>query len=154
MLNKIVEKYNKNAIGWYRDDGLAVFENICGPESECIKKNFQSLFRTEGPEIITGCNKKVDYLDVTFNCKDGTYKPYQTPNNKIFYTNAQANHPPNIITRLLKTIEQWLSSNSSNEAIFNEAAPLYEKALSKTGYDVELKYSPNKKTKQKNKKGK
>ena len=46
MLNKIVEKYNKNTIGWYRDDGLAVFKNICGPESECIKKNFQSLFRT------------------------------------------------------------------------------------------------------------
>ena len=70
MLNKISEKY-----GLYRDDGLAVFKNISDPESERIKKNFQSLFKKYGGEIIA-CNKKViDYLDVTFNLKDGTYKP-------------------------------------------------------------------------------
>ena len=75
MLNKISEKYDKNDIGLYRDDDLAVFKNISGPESERIKKNFQSLFKKYGREIIA-CNKKViDYLDVTFNLKDGTYKP-------------------------------------------------------------------------------
>ena len=82
MLNKISEKYNKNDTGLYRDDGLAVFKNISGPESERIKKNFQSLFRKYGLEIITECNKKVvDYLDVTFNLKDGTYKSYHKPDN-------------------------------------------------------------------------
>ena len=74
-LNKISEKYDKNDIGLYKDDNLAVFKNISGPESERIKKNFQSLFKKYGGEIIA-CNKKViDYLDVTFNLKDGTYKP-------------------------------------------------------------------------------
>ena len=48
MLNKISEKYNKNDIGLYIDDGLAVFKNISGPESERIKKNFQSLFKKRG----------------------------------------------------------------------------------------------------------
>ena len=48
MLNKISEKYNKNDIGLYIDDGLAVFKNISGPESERIKKNFQSLFKKHG----------------------------------------------------------------------------------------------------------
>ena len=153
MLNKISEKYNKNDVGLYRDDGLAVFKNINGPESERIKKNFQSLFAKYGLEIIIECNKKVeDYLDVTFNLNDGTYKPYQKPDNKITYTNVQSNHPTNIIKQLPKTIEQQLSKNSSNETIFNEAAPLYEKALSEAGYDVKLKYKPNKKTKQKNRK--
>ena len=76
ILNKTSEKYNKNDVGLYRDDGLAVFKNISGPESERIKKNDQSLFKKYGLEIITECNKKaIDYLGVTFNLKDGTYIP-------------------------------------------------------------------------------
>ena len=51
---------------------------------------------------------------------------------------------------LPKTTEQRLSNNSSNESIFNEAVPQHEKALSEAGYDVKIKYNPNKKTKQKN----
>ena len=106
MLNKISEKYNKNDTGLYRDDGLAVFKNISGPESERIKKNFQSLFKKYGLEIIIECNKKVvDFLDVTFNLKDGTYKPYQKLDNKISYINVQSNHPPNIIKQLPKSVE-------------------------------------------------
>ena len=91
MLNKIREKYNKNDINLYRDDGPTVFKNISGPESECIKRNFQALFKKCGLEIIIAeCNKKVvDYLDVTFNLKDGTYKPYHKPDTKIFYINVQ-----------------------------------------------------------------
>ena len=101
MLNKISEKCIKNDEGLYRDDGLAVFKNISGPELECIKKNFQSLFKKYRLEIITECSKKVvDYLDVTFNLKDGTYKPYHKPDNKITYINVQSNHPPNIIKQL------------------------------------------------------
>ena len=46
MLNKISEKYNKNDVGLYRDDGLAVFKNMSGPESERIKKNFISKVLT------------------------------------------------------------------------------------------------------------
>ena len=48
MLNKIREKYNKNDINLYRDDGPTVFKNISGPESECIKRNFQALFKKCG----------------------------------------------------------------------------------------------------------
>ena len=62
-------------VGLYRDDGLDVFKNISGPKSERIKKNFQPLFKKYELEIITECNKKlVDYLDVTSNLKDGTYR--------------------------------------------------------------------------------
>ena len=81
----------------------------------------------------------VDHLYVTFNLKDGTYKPYHKPDNQIAYINVQSNHPPNIIKQLPKTIEQRLSNNSSNEIIFNEAAPLYEKAFSEAGCNVTWK---------------
>ena len=150
ILNQICEKYNKNDVGLYWDDGLAVFKNISGPESERIKKNFQSLFKKYGLQIIIKCNKEVaDYLDITFNLKDGTDKPYHKADSKITYINIQSNHPPNIIKQIPKKIEQRLSNNSSNETIFNKAAPLYEKALPEPGYNVKLKYNPNKKIKQK-----
>ena len=38
--------------------------------------------------------------------------------------------------------------------MFSEAAPLYEKAFSEAGYNVKLKYNPNKKIKQKKQKKK
>ena len=45
MLIKIGEKYTKNNVGSYRDDGMAIFKNISGPELERIENNFQSLFK-------------------------------------------------------------------------------------------------------------
>ena len=112
---------------------MAVFKNISCPKLERIKKNFQSLLEKYGPEIKTEYNKKVvNYLDVTFNLNDGTYKPYHKPGNKITYINVQLKHPPNIIKQSPKTIEQRLPSRA--------------------GYHVKLKYNPNKKTKQKTEK--
>ena len=74
-----------------------MFKNTGGPESERIKKNLQSLFKKYGLEILIECNKKVgDYLDVTFNLKDGTYKPYHKPDNKTSYINVQSSRTPNI----------------------------------------------------------
>ena len=40
MLSLIGNKYNPNNIGLYRDDGLAVFINTCGPQSE---KDFSNV---------------------------------------------------------------------------------------------------------------
>ena len=105
MLCKISEKNNKNDLGLYLDDGLVVFKNISGPESERIKKNFQSLCKKYGLEIIIECNRKVaNYLEVTFKLKDGIYKPYHKRDNKITYISVQSSHPPNIIKQLPKTI--------------------------------------------------
>ena len=41
MLSLIGNKYNPSNIGLYRDDGLAVFKNTSGSQSEKIKKTFQ-----------------------------------------------------------------------------------------------------------------
>ena len=40
------------------------------------------------------------------------------------------------------TIETRLSNYSSNETVFHHAAEDYEKALTKSGYDVKLQYKP------------
>ena len=52
MLSLIANKYNPNNIGLYRDDGLEVFKNTSGPQSEKIKKTFQRMLKNKGLDII------------------------------------------------------------------------------------------------------
>ena len=65
--------------------------------------------------------KIVNYLDVTFNLNNGTYRPYQKQNNIIQYMHVESNHPPNIIKQIPKRIEKRFSQLSSSEEIFNES---------------------------------
>ena len=143
MLNKLQTKYDKKNFGLYRDDGLGILKNMSGPQSEKVKKDIKAIFKEEGLDLIIECNKNiVDYLDITLNLKDGTYKPYQKPDNTLTYIHTESNHPPNIIKQIPKTIEKRLSDNSANEQIFSESAEIYENALKKSGYNVKLKYNP------------
>ena len=106
ILYQLSLKYNKNNIGLYRDDGLAVFKNISDPQGEKIKKNFPNIFRKNNLNIIVKCNLKiVDYLDVTLNLSEGSYKAFQKPNSKISYIHRESNHPPNIIKQLPVSVE-------------------------------------------------
>ena len=78
LLYKLSLKYNKNDIGLYRDDGLAIFKHISGPKSEKIKKNIQKLFKENQLDIVIQCKKKmVNYLDVPLNLENSTYRSYQ-----------------------------------------------------------------------------
>ena len=123
IYNKI-NIYNKNNIGLYRDDGLAVFKNISGPQAEKIKKHFQNIFRKNNLNIIVKCNLKiVDHLDVTLNLADGLYKPFHKPNSEINYIYRESNHPPTIIKQLPLSVE--LSKLSSDENVFIQAASVY-----------------------------
>ena len=73
---------NKNDIGLYRGDGLAVFRNTSGPQAEKIKKHFQNIFRKNNINMIVKCNLKiVDYLDVTLNPSDESHKPFHKPSS-------------------------------------------------------------------------
>ena len=58
ILYQLSRKYNKNNISFYRDDGLAVFRNIRGPQIEKIKKHFQNIFRKTNSCITVKCNFK------------------------------------------------------------------------------------------------
>ena len=86
ILYQLLRIYNKNDIGLYRDDSLAVFRNTSRPQAEKIKKHFQRIFCKNNLSIIVKCNSKiVDSLDVTLNLSDGSYKPFQKPNSEINY---------------------------------------------------------------------
>ena len=90
LLYKLSLKYNKNNIGLYRDDGLAIFKNISDPKSEKVKKYIQKLFKENELDIVISCNMKTgNYLDVTLNLENSTYRPYQKENNQIKYINTE-----------------------------------------------------------------
>ena len=110
----------------YRDNGLGVFKNKSGPESEKIKKSIQAIFRKNELKITIQRNLKiVDYLDVAFNLTDSSYRPFNKTNNQIDYIQKQSNHPPSIIKQLPLSVERRLSKLSSNEKIFNDSIPIY-----------------------------
>ena len=143
LLHIISQKYDKNNIGLYRDDGLGVFSNTSGPQNERIKKDFVKIFREKGLEIIIKCNLKVtDYLDVTLNLTDGTYKPYRKPDDETNYVHVESDHPPIILKQLPIAVEKRLSDLSANEQIFENAKTHYQDALKKSGYKHKLKYNP------------
>ena len=102
LLNMLSNKFDKNNIGIYRDDGLAIFRNINGHQADKIRKEFHNLFKLNGLSLEIECNlKSVNYLDVTLDLNSGTYKPYRKPNDETLYINAKSNHPSNIINSFL-----------------------------------------------------
>ena len=53
------------------------------------------MFKNKGLDIIINCNMKiVNYLDVTLNLKDGSYRPYKKPNEETNYIHVNSDHPP------------------------------------------------------------
>ena len=142
ILYQLSRIYNKNDIGLYRDDGLAVFRNTSGPQAEKIKKHFQSIFRKNNFSIIVKCNLKiVDFLDVTLDLSDGSYKPFHKPNSEINYIHRESNHPPSIIKQSPLSVESRLSKLSSDENVFIQAASVYREALKRAGYNHKLNYN-------------
>ena len=81
---------------YYRDDGLSVFRNISGRQAEeHNKKTIQNIFKDKGLQIIIKYNLKiVDYLDVTLNLNEGTYRPFHKPNEETIYIHIKSDHPP------------------------------------------------------------
>ena len=51
LLYGIGEKFNKDNIGLYRDDGLACFKNNNGHHNDKIRKELIKIFQTHGLKL-------------------------------------------------------------------------------------------------------
>ena len=143
LLTDSVELIKKENIGLYQDDGLILFRNINGQKTDRLRKRIIKKFQSIGfkIEIVTNL-QEVDFLDVTLNLINNIYRPSKKPNDNLTYIDTSANHPPNIIKQLTKTIGELLSRNSSSIEIFNSSKLEYEDALKKSGYTEPLIYIP------------
>ena len=109
---------------------------------ERIKKEIQRIFKDCGLSIVIQYNLKVvNYLDCTLNLNNCTYQPHRKDNEETSYISVNSNHPPNIIKQIPKSLEKGLSQLSSNQEFFKQAAPHYEQALTKSGYNTKLSYT-------------
>ena len=143
ILNEIKNIINKDDIGLYRDDGLAVI-NKPPKKAVAIKKELCEKFRQLGLQITADANKTVvDFFrDVTFDLKKKEYRPYTKPGNSHLYVHVNSNHPPVITQRIPQSIQARLSNVSSSEEIFKNAKPDYEKALKEAGHRTNMTYTP------------
>ena len=63
----------------YRDDGC-VLSRLTPFETERVKKRICEIFTGLGLRVKISANQKIiDFLDVTLNLTDGTYKPFRKP---------------------------------------------------------------------------
>ena len=138
MLPLLSKKYSSNNIGLCRDDGLSVFRNIIsGQQAEKPKKIIQKIFKDKGLQIIIKGNLKiVDYLDVTLNLNDGTYRHFHKPNEETTYIYVESDHLPQIIKKIPRSIEKGLSRLSSTKEIFENSKDYYEQRLEQCGYGI------------------
>ena len=136
-------------VGLYRDDGLAITD-ATPRDTENIKKEICRTFNKNGLRITIEANKQViNFLDVTFNLNRSTYQPFTKPNTSLQYVHRESNHPPITTKNIPAGINKRLSSLSSDNASFDQAAPPYQKALDESGYRYILNYQPNAPTKRK-----
>ena len=95
-----MKKIKQNFFGRWESD----FKNMSCSQLEKVKKELQVLVKEFGLNLIIECNKTTfNYLDITLNLLDGTYKPYQKPENTLQYIYKECSHPP-IIKLILITI--------------------------------------------------
>ena len=83
LRHELSHKHNKD-IGLYWDDGLAIFKNKNGSQTERIEKDFKVIFLGNDLNIVIKCNQKiVDYSDITLNFLKSSSKPFSKSNNEI-----------------------------------------------------------------------
>ena len=141
-LAKLKGRINTSSIGLYRDDGLATLTRASGSRADRARKELINVFKDLGLQITVETNLKVvHYLDVTLDLDSNSYRPYRKPNDTPMYVNAKSDHPPSILKHIPISVEKRISSLSSNQTTFDKAAPLYNEALRKSGYDTSITYN-------------
>ena len=90
--------------------------------------------------------KVVNYLGVTLDLNNGTFRPYHKPDNEISYININSNHPQNIIKQIPISIRIRFSNLSSND-LFRQVTLYYTATLQVqvwTSSPVQIQYTPTK----------
>ena len=107
------------------------------------KKEIIKIFKSFGLSITVTTNvTSANYLDVNFDLTKDIYKPYRKPNDEPVYINRHSNHPPNIVRQIPLSVSSSISNISLNQSIFNSSIPMYNEALTKSGFNDDIIYTP------------
>ena len=89
---------------------------------------------------VSSNNKIVNFLDVTLNLSDNTYKPFLKSDQYPSYINIKSNHPKTIIKQVPKAVKLRIKNLSAKEKIFQESSKIYKDALKNRGFGEEFIY--------------
>ena len=84
--------------------------------------------------------KIVNFLDVTLDQSNNSYKPFIKTNQNPSYINVNSNHPKNIIKQIPKAVNLRIGKLSANEKIFKESSKKYIDALKNSGFKEDYRY--------------
>ena len=142
LLHLITSEVKDLEIGLYRDDGLCV-SSATPRLTEKLRQKIVKIFKDNNLGITSTANlTQVQFLDVTLDLKNESYKPFIKPGDKPTYVHSGSNHPPSIIKNIPLSINKRLSKISANKEIFDSASPLYQAALEENGYCHTLEFDP------------
>ena len=105
----------KEDFGTFRDDFLGIV-GANRATNERTKKKLIKAFEKFGLKIIIEMNlTNINFLDVTMNLPNGSYKPYIKPNCNVRYVHSKSDHWNLILKQIPHGIESRLNSISNNE---------------------------------------
>ena len=79
----------RSKVGLYRDDGTAIIHQANGPKMDSIRKDINTLFKSERLSITVATNMiETDFVDVSFNLEREKCSSYRKPNNIHFYIHS------------------------------------------------------------------
>ena len=84
--------------------------------------------------------KIVNFLDVTLDLSNNSYKPFIKSNQNPSYINVNSNHPKNIIKQIPKAVNLRIGKLFANEKIFKESSKRYIDALKNNGFKEDFRY--------------
>ena len=135
ILKQLHKDIPEGEFGLYRDDGLGVTNNISKVEFERLGKKIRKTFADLGFAITLTTGEFVtDFLDVTLDLRNNSYRPYRKPNSSISYVHRGSNHPPHVIKALPSMIRNRLVTLSKDQETFDRHKGDYEDALKQSGY--------------------
>ena len=111
ILNRII---SSEQLGLYRLMVLIYILNSNGPKSSSIQKKIIRAFKHLGFKIeISSNNKIVNFLDVTLDLSNNTYKPFIKTDQSPSYININSNHSkaiikqvPNVVNLRIRNLSQ------------------------------------------------
>ena len=147
LLNRMIfedQIFKLDEVVLYRDDLLAMVE-VGGPSIERKRKALIKLCKEEGLTVTSETNlDRVKFLDVLFDLKEGSYKPYHKANSKVQYVSAYSNHPKIVLENIPIGINQRLTNISSDKGSFDSEKELFQQALLTAGHTHKLDYNNTK----------
>ena len=141
ILNPISRIVDPIQIGLYHNDGILYIPKSDGPNCFIIQKNIIRASKFLGFKIEISSNIKIaNFLDVTLNFSDNSYRPFLKTNQYPSYIKVNSNHPSSIIKQVPKAVHMRMRRLSSNQKTFHESNKMYIEALKKSGFKEKFTY--------------